>query len=209
MTMVMLPNPSIVPAHPPLELPVGTRTRLPKIVLPKPARIVLRHSRTLAEFLGQFTDSDGGSFAELIFADGRLAYPARTDIEKVLGFDDPHTLDHESRVFHGASPRFSSAVKLLAAEATDRLQGWDPTLDLLWSAHHTALREVGEVSVDRLVAALVAVQMFASGAWNPTEWDMPALALVEEMHMAGMPPTKHVLSELGEPACVLLGLVDV
>lgn len=165
---------------------------------------------TLLEHLQTWVH-DGATVASALFNDGRLSYPGRWDVEDHLGAPDPYTLAHEARVIVGLSTRCEAAIRLLSREATARHSEEDATLELLWLTHWSAGPLEGP-SLDRLVAALVAVQELTEGIWWDQEAAVAAEVLVEEMTRLGFPPTRESLEELfdgAEPACVGLGLVQL
>jgi hypothetical protein len=89
----------------------------------------------------------------------------------------------------------------------------DPTLELLWGAHGAWARR--GISLDRLVAALVAVEMLRpKDSFSAMEkiLEEASVILVTGLHQLGFPPTHEGLEELFDgapPACVGLGLVDL
>lgn len=185
--------------------------------------ISVRTSVPLLEHLGSF-EHDGGTVAAVLFEGGRLSYPARREIEHMLGYTDPYTLELEARVIEGMSSQWNAAVRFLARLATEQHRG-DPTLDLLWGAHHSFMYPEGTgrptkgagqaPSIDRLVAALVTVQKYqdllAGGEHLVLGVIIEAAeVMVQGLHAEGLPPTMAGLEELfdgADPACVALGLV--
>lgn len=175
--------------------------------------IVVRPNLKLMEHLRTF-EYDGATVDSLLFEGGRLAYPGRKEIEHKLGYIEPYTLELEARVIEGLPKKMSAAIRLLSREAVstpgplaeDHL---DPTLELLWMAHG-AWND--EVSLDRLVAALVMVEYATRvGPLDPNV-EMAAEVLVRGLHALGFPPTHEGLEELFDgapPACIGLGLVEL
>lgn len=156
-------------------------------------------------------EHDSTTVEAALFHDGRLLYPGRWDVEDHLGAQDPYTLAHEARVLVGLGARPSAAVRLLAREATERHAHEDPTLELLWLSHGSAGGLRG-TSLDRLVAALVAINELTLGLWWDEAAVMAAQVLVADLHGLGFPPTREGLEELfdgAEPACVGLDLVEL
>lgn len=173
----------------------------------------LRHDPGLAAHLIAWKDPDdpdGPTLGEVFFPDGRLAYPTRSEVEDFLGFPEPYTISYEARVFQGLPRRMVTAVRMLCREVRDRrMVDGDPGLGMLWGAHQDYLDAHGVLTPDRLVAALVAVYELSEGDWRDQYLDEAAVTLVAEMHSIGMPPTRKMFSEMIEPACVMLGLVEV
>lgn len=154
---------------------------------------------------------DGATVASALFQDGRIYYPGRWDVENHIGDVDPYTLGHEARVVVGLGPKAEAAIRLLSREVTRRHAEEDGTLELLWLSHESAGPLLG-ASLDRLVAALVAVHELTVGIWWDQEAAVAAEVLVAEMTNAGFPPTRESMEELmdgAEPACVGLGLVEL
>jgi hypothetical protein len=170
--------------------------------------ITVRTNKELLEHL-RTHQIDGGTVEALLFEGGRLSYPGRKEIEYQLGYTEPYTLDFEARVIEGISPRLASVIRFLADHATAGAS--DPTLELLWQAH-ASWRE--GISLDRLVAALVCVEMARDDRAALFNDDVinAAEMLVRGLHSIGFPPTELGLEELFDgapPACVGLGLVDL
>lgn len=184
--------------------------------------IVVRHSPDLQTHLETF-EVDGTTVAATLFHGGRLAYPGRKDLEQSLGYTEPYTIQHESRVIEGLPRNVRDAV-LKLAEAAQHISELDPTLELLWEAHsswraHKA--RVDAVSGDRLVTALAIIQLLTLesdlGAYFDETYDTKSLAsaatkLLTYMHSVGLPPSSESLEEIFDgapPASVGLGLVDI
>lgn len=162
---------------------------------------------------------DGATVGSSLFEGGRLTYPGRSQLEHDLGYSEPYTVWHECRVVTGFSGYARAAVRLLASWATSRHAAEDPTLDLLWQTHHAWSedneRADGGPSLDRLVAALVAIEdlrkteKFGDALLDHVD---AADLLVSAFHYHGFPPTLDGLEELMDgafPAAVGLGLVEV
>ncbi len=172
--------------------------------------IVVRPNLKLMEHLRTF-DVDGATVDSLLFEGGRLAYPGRKEIEHQLGYIEPYTLELESRVVEGLSPKMKASIRLLSREAMSRrwFKDIDPTLELLWMAHgawHDG------VSLDRLVAALVMVDYAMNERTFDDDIEKASEVLVRGLHALGFPPTHDGLEELFDgapPACIGLGLVDL
>jgi hypothetical protein len=175
------------------------------------------HSPALYKHLSEWT-LDGASVASVLFDGNRLSYPERRTLETELGYVEPYTLEHESRTIVGFSRRTMAAIRLLSRDATELLSSVDQTLELLWRAHDAWIRT--EVSLDRLIAALVMVQSILDREDDPDRCLTPqhmeqtdaAFALIEGMYTMGFPPTRAALEEIFDgapPACVGLGLVEV
>ena len=179
--------------------------------------ITLKVSSTLLSHLMTY-EVDGGSVGTLLFeAGGRLSYPGRADLERLMGYPEPYTLEHECRTVQGLSKKTASAIRFLAGAATLKFKGFDPTLDMLWGVHDAYSPEEREgPSVDRVVAALVMVEHVSSEHQVllavSNDVYLAALLLVQGMHAAGFPPTQAGLESLfdgAEPACCGLGLVEI
>ena len=175
--------------------------------------VTVRTNLELLEHLRTF-EQDGATVAGALFEGGRLSYPGRRELEYMLGYTEPYTLELEARVIEGLPRRMAAAIRILADVAGD-LASSEPTLDLLWAAHSTWR---SGVSLDRLVAALVVVEMLVSsnsvGTWYGRDADLQQAAqvLVGGMHSIGFPPSQASLEELFDgapPAAVGLGLVDL
>jgi hypothetical protein len=185
--------------------------------------VSVRTSTALVEHLNTF-EHDGGTVAGVLFEGGRLAYPARKEIETMLGYTDPYTIELEARVIEGMSTQWNAAVRFLSRLATEQNRG-EQTLDLLWSAHHSFMYPEGTAnykagagqkpSIDRLVAALVTIKKYE----ELLQTDHLVLSVIVEasevvvggLHAVGLPPTMVGLEELfdgADPACVALGLVS-
>lgn len=183
----------------------------------------VRHSANLQRHLETF-EHDGATVASVLFEGGRLAYPGRKDIEYELGSPEPYTLEHESRVIDGLPLPVQAAVRVLSKTLRRWLQlsgELDPTLELLWSSHEAYIggpdRGGGEISVDRLVAALTMVQSLAERQPQPADTFVMALedaavALIRGLEALGFFPSSESLEELFDgapPACVGLGMIDI
>ncbi len=167
---------------------------------------VIRHSLELQQHLEQY-EVDGATVASLLFEGGRLAYPGRKEIEYQLGHTEPYTLELEARTIDGLSRRAAAATRILAQIARDEAE--DPTLDFLWAVH--SAWPSGEISLDRLVAALVGIQLALEGS-HGQEAEHAAQILVMELASQGFFPSSESLEEICDgapPACVGLGLVDI
>lgn len=176
--------------------------------------ITIKNSKTLLQHLETYA-VDGGTVASVLFEGGRLSYPGRKALEHELGYIEPYTLDHEARTISGLSKKVSASIRLLARDVTIRMSGFDLTLDLLWESHqaYQPMKDEGP-SLDRLVAALVAVHMANDKNIyvNDRDADEACYILVSGMHDVGFPPTIDMLEELWDgapPASVGLGMVEV
>ncbi len=170
--------------------------------------ILVRTCQSLLEHLVSH-EHDGTTVALSLFSDGRLMYPGRRDVEEQMGAEDPYTLEHEARIVVGLGRRTEAAIRMLAREASARHTGHDPTLDLLWSAHVSAPSSEG-ISLDRVVAALVAVQELSEGNWNDPDVIEAAVVMIDGLRSAGFPPSRSGLEELfdgADPAVCGLGMV--
>jgi hypothetical protein len=168
--------------------------------------LVIRHSPELQQHLETF-EVDGATVAAVLFDGGRLSYPGRKEIEYQLGHTEPYTLELESRTIEGLSSRAMAATRIMAQIAGEQAE--DPTLDFLWTAHSSWASR--EISLDRLVAALVGVQLAIDGGHGP-EAEYAAQILVWELASMGFFPSSESLEEICDgapPACVGLGLVDI
>jgi len=171
--------------------------------------LTVRHSKELHEHLSTF-EVDGGTVASLLFDGGRLNYPGRKALEHELGYIEPYTLEHESRIIEGFTPKMTAAVRILCREAKGLTLN-DPTLELLWRAH-AAWNE--GTSIDRLVCALVIVEMAMDdrACLFNREVEFAAEVLIAGLHSLGFPPNERSLEELFDgapPAAVGLGLVEL
>lgn len=190
--------------------------------------ITVRHSAKLQAHLETF-EVDGTTVADAFFEGGRLAYPGRKDIEQQLGHTEPYTIEHEARVIDGLPVHVQAAIRVLSRT----LQRWvqktdgytDPSLDVLWEAHASYIatpdRGGGEISLDRLVAALTMVkELLISVESDPIMEKDPyiaalgeaAMALIAGLESLGFPPSSESLEELFDgapPACVGLGMIDI
>ena len=169
------------------------------------------HSPRLMEHLSKF-EVDGTTVEASLFADGRLTYPGRHDIEQTMLAPEPYTLWHEARVIEGLFESISSAIWKLSAlvSSADDL---DPTLEVLWRSHSNAEQLKVPPSLDRLVAAMVAVEKLKSSR-QPSGDPMgeAAYVMVRGFAAAGFPLSAAAMEELWDgaaPACVGLGLVDI
>lgn len=180
--------------------------------------VSVRTNPKLLEHLRQW-EHDGATVDSLLFEGGRLSYPGRKEIEYQLGYTEPYTIELEARIVEGISPRFAAAVRMLANNVK-LCEELDPTLELLWSAHSSW--SANGISLDRLVAALVMIQIMQDGerdnhlsaieACQNVDLNRAAVILVKGLHSFGLPPTQLGLEELFDgapPACVGLGLVDL
>jgi hypothetical protein len=179
--------------------------------------LTVRHSEALHEHLSTF-EVDGATVASLLFeGGGRLSYPGRRVLEHTLGYTEPYTLEHESRIIEGLSRKVQSSIRMLANNVPF-IVDLDPTLELLWISH-SAWSQNG-ISLDRLVAALVAIrelEMTSHGSFKEHPdarlvLEQAAEVLVCSLHAHGFPPTHEGLEELfngAAPACVGLGLVEL
>jgi len=170
--------------------------------------ISVRHSPQLQHHLETY-DVDGATVASVLFEGGRLAYPERKRLEHELSYVEPYTLELECRVICGLPKPIAASIRYLARLATEKHRDHDPTLDLLWEAH--SAWDGSEPSIDRLVAALVAIEDAAGSTGNELTV-RAALVLVGYLHTQGLPPTVDGLEELWDgaaPACVGLCLVDL
>lgn len=168
--------------------------------------ITVKHSSELEQWLSTY-EVEGQTIANVLFAGGRLSYPGRKEIEIQLGETEPYTLTHEARVIYGLPKNVENAIKLLADLAFEYAD--DPTLEMLWDAH-SAYRK--EISLDRLVAALVGVNIVSSNSETGVSLASSCLTLVSFLNSAGFPPSSIALEEICDgamPACVGLNLVDV
>lgn len=177
--------------------------------------ISVQQSEALLSHLQTFED-DGATVASLLFEGGRLSYPERRRMEYELGFSEPYTLLHESRVLAGMGPQWNAACRFLARLATRKADGLDPTLDLLWASHdsfaHLDPTRPDAPALDRLIAALVTVQeaqahdMVASVLYRACD------IVISGLQVEGFPASAAALEELCDgamPACIGLGLVDI
>jgi hypothetical protein len=173
--------------------------------------LTISHSPPLEKHLSEF-EVDGATVASVLFADGRLMYPGRHDVEQTMQAADPYTLWHEARVVGGLFGSISKAVWDLALAAGE-LPDLDPTLDLLWRSHAAAQALLSSgPSLDRLVAALVMVESLRRSGRGPRALDDSAIVLVRAMAAAGFPASATSLEEIWDgaaPACVGLGLVEI
>jgi len=173
--------------------------------------ITVKHSPTLKDWLSTCI-VDGGTVDSLLFDGGRLSYPGRQEIEVQLGMAEPYTLDHEARTIEGLSRKVQASIRLLSAHATRLYGDSDHTLHLLWEAHMLYPRPLGEgPSLDRLIAALVMVQM-ATTVEVDADIDYASVVLITALHAEGFSPSSAAIEELCDgapPASVGLGLVDI
>lgn len=175
--------------------------------------LAVRHSPRLLEHLRTHV-IDGSTVDAALFEGGRLMYPARRVVEQTMGRPEPYTIEYEARVLDGLGSSVRASLWLLSAEATERLRGTDPTLDLLWGSHAAYPRLDGEgPSLDRLVTALVMVGQMRDGDLSGDgDLERAAILLVRAMAALGFPPSAVSLEEIWDgaaPACVGLGLVEV
>lgn len=187
--------------------------------------ISVRHSPKLQQHLETF-QHDGATVASSLFDGDRLSYPGRREIEYETGEPEPYTLWHESRVIDGLPENVQAAVRVLSKTLRRWLQlsgDLDPTLELLWASHEAYIagptRGGGEISLDRLVAALAMVQALHDRDPSLDQVDDfvvaledAALLLVTGLEAWGFFPSSEALEELFDgapPACVGLGLVDI
>ena len=179
--------------------------------------VLIRQSEALLVHLREF-ELDGATVGSSLFEGGRLSYPERRRLEHELGFIEPYTLQHEACVIDGMDRRWNAACRFLARIATRATS--DPTLDLLWGSHDAfshAITEAGPQAIDRLVAALVTINMIleaeARSGTPPSATVMRACeVLIVGLQAAGFPPSAESIEELSDgavPACVGLGLVDI
>lgn len=158
---------------------------------------------------------EGG--VDRLFQGSRLSYPGRADLEAEMGAPDPYTMAHEARTIRGipialvAGARHLARQELLLARQGDE----DPRLLMLWSVHDEfsyGWAQKGELSLDRLVAALVAVERMRGSHGVSAVGLEAAEALLLGLHSLGLPPTHQGLEELFDgafPACVGLGIVEI
>lgn len=173
--------------------------------------IAIRTSLVLLEHLRSH-ELDGATVASALFDGGRLSYPGRKDIEHQLGYTEPYTLELEARVIEGMPPRTVASVRYLAYIATEAHRGFDLTLDLLWGTHHAYHNRKEGPSLDRLVAALVAIEDLRLHDISDEAASVAASRVILHLHTIGLPPTKEGLEELfdgADPACVGLGMVQL
>ncbi len=177
----------------------------------------VRHSPQLQQFLSSY-EVDGTTVAAALFDGGRLWYPGRRELEHALGYTEPYTLEHESRVIDELPAPVAKAIRLLARSAPSVLPELDPTLELLWEAHASWVPPSPLiVAGDRLVAALVTTHAISEVGSPPEQFvggelAMAALRLITFMQSTGFPPSSAALEEIFDgapPACVGLGLVDI
>jgi len=171
----------------------------------------VRPDRDLLTHLSSFVH-DGVTVAEALFTGDRLNYPHRSTMEHELGYIEPYTLVHESRVIEGLGTRAEAAIRLLAREAGSNKwfpNDTDQTLELLWVSHG-AWR--GGVSLDRFVAAFVMIDYAMNERTFDEDIEASAEIIVRRLHVLGFPPTSEGLEELFDgapPACVGLGLIEL
>lgn len=185
--------------------------------------IGVRYSPKLHEHLEKY-EVDGATVASALFEGGRLSYPGRKEIEFELGDVEPYTLWHEARVIEGLPQPVQAAVRVLGKTMRRWLQlagDLDPTLELLWTSHEAYIagpdRGGGEISLDRLIAALTMVQALSEVRMGERDSFVLALedaaaTLIGGLEAAGFFPSSESLEELFDgaaPACVGLGLVDI
>lgn len=169
------------------------------------------HSPKLMEHLAKF-EVDGTTVEATLFADGRLMYPGRHDIEQTMKAPEPYTMWHEARVIEGLFESISTAIWKLSAfvSSADDL---DPTLEVLWRSHANSEGLRIPPSPDRLVAAMVAIEKLKdSRRPSGDHLDEAAYVLVRGFAAAGFPLSANALEEIWDgaaPACVGLGLVDI
>lgn len=170
----------------------------------------VKHSPGLERHLSTF-EVDGITVASMLFPDGRIFYPGRRQVEQLLQGPDPYTLAHEARVVEGLYGSVVRSIWVLSAAATE-MPDLDPTLEVLWASHASSRPATGGApSLDRLVAALVAVQAAREGSQRNPAVEEAAVVLVRALDSLGFPPRPPSLEELWDgaaPACVGLGLVE-
>jgi len=168
------------------------------------------HAPPLEQHLSQF-EVDGATVQSALFADGRLMYPGRHDVEQTMAAAEPYTLWHEARVIEGFYGSVNRAIWLLSETATELLSGRDATLELLWKSH-AAARKLGLApSLDRLAAALVMIEHLRGWTRVGDPLDDAAIVLVKGMIAAGFPSSAVAFEEICDgaaPACVGLNIVE-
>lgn len=179
--------------------------------------IQIRTSKKLLEHLKEY-EFDGSTVETALFSGGRLQYPGRNDIEQQLGFADPYTLELEARVIEGMHYKAAASVRFLSRLATESIaddNSVDQTLQFIWAAHDSYKWEWHNPSLDRLVAALVYIEMVKDKkqvGFVPSIVSDAAVSLVKYMHSIGLPLTREGLEEIFDgaaPACVGLGFVEI
>lgn len=174
--------------------------------------IMIRQSEALLEHLKSY-EVDGATVDSLLFAGGRLHYPGRKEVEQLLGFADPYTIELEARTIDGLFQSIAASIRLLASEATRFFRGTDPTLDLLWGSHAAYQRSPSEgPSLDRLIAALVMVEHVREHGHPDRDIEHACTVMINGMIAIGFPASEMALEELCDgslPACAGLNLIEI
>jgi len=174
--------------------------------------LTIRHSAPLQAHLEGF-QVDGATVQSVLFPDGRLMYPRRVEVERDLMAQDPYQIWHESRVVEGFALSVRASIRLLSAEATERLADGDQTLELLWRSHAAFAADSDEgPSFDRIVAALVMVRELVDTSAPSSDLSEAAAVFIRGLYLMGFPPHRVSMEELWDgaaPACVGLNLVSL